>query len=60
MYKIPDSPFVQACHDITAWLSSGPTQHLVAKVLPLEETAEAHEFHESGQAIGTVIVSLES
>ena len=60
MYKIPDSAFAQACNDITAWLSSGPTQHLVAKVLPLEETAEAHEFLESGQAIGTVIISLES
>ncbi|MDH3737808.1 MAG: zinc-binding dehydrogenase, partial [Alphaproteobacteria bacterium] len=60
MYKIPDSAFEQARNDIMTWLSSGPTQHLVGKVFGLDETAAAHEFLESGQAAGTVVVATEA
>ncbi len=59
MYKIPDSAFAQARDDITTWLSAGPTQHLVGKVFPLQKTAAAHEFLESGQSTGTVVVAIE-
>ncbi|MEK9660121.1 MAG: NADPH:quinone reductase [Alphaproteobacteria bacterium] len=51
MYEIPDAAFEQARDDITAWLQAGPTQHLVARTFPLDETAAAHEFLEVGGAV---------
>ena len=58
MYKIPDSAVAQAHRDITQWLAAGPTRHLVSKVFPLAETAAAHEYLESGEAAGTVMIAL--
>ena len=58
MYKIPDDAFAQARDDITHWLAAGPSQHPVAKIFPLHETAAAHAFLESGAATGTVVVAI--
>jgi NADPH:quinone reductase len=59
MYEIPDAAFAQARDDIAAWLASGPTQHLVARSFPLAGTAAAHDYLESGQASGTVIIAVD-
>lgn len=59
MYKIPDSAVTQAFTDITAWLSAGPSEHLVGKVFSLADTAAAHEFLESGQSTGTVVIAVD-
>ena len=59
MYKISAAAFAQARDDITAWLTSGPTYHPVAKVFPLAETAAAHELLESGGATGTVLIATD-
>ena len=59
MYKIPDDAVAQAHNDITTWLAARPSQHLVAKEFSLEDTAAAHEYLESGQATGTVVVTLD-
>lgn len=59
MYKIPDSAFAQACEDITGWLAAGPAHHPVARIFPLAETAAAHDYLESGQATGTVVISVD-
>jgi NADPH2:quinone reductase len=59
MYKIPDSAFAQACADIASWLAAGPSEHLVSKTFPLDETAAAHEFLESGAATGTVVIAVD-
>ena len=57
MYKIPNKDFLLACKDLNDWLTSSATQHLVARVFPLDETATAHEFLESGQATGNIIIT---
>ena len=59
MYKIPDAAVAQAHRDITAWLAEEPAEHLVGKVFPLSETAAAHEFLESGQSTGTVVIAVD-
>ena len=59
MYEIPDAAFAQARDDIAAWLAAGPTQHTVARIFPLAETAAAHDYLESGQASGTVIIAVD-
>ena len=58
MYKIPENDFVNACNDLNNWLKESSTHHMVSKIFPLEEIAEAHKFLESGQATGTVMVSI--
>ena len=58
MYKIPENDFVNACIDLNNWLNESSTHHMVSKIFPLEEIAEAHKFLESGQATGTVMVSI--
>ncbi|MBT3400582.1 MAG: NADPH:quinone reductase [Rhodospirillaceae bacterium] len=58
MYKIPDAAVIQAFDDISTWLAAGPSEHLVGRIFPLDETAAAHEFLESGQSTGTVIIAL--
>lgn len=59
MYKIPAAAVAQAHRDITRWLSAGPAQHPIGYVFPLTETAAAHEYLEAGQAMGTVVVSID-
>jgi NADPH2:quinone reductase len=59
MYEISDAAFAQARDDITAWLSAGPAQHLIARTFPLAEAAAAHEYLESGQATGTALVAVD-
>ncbi|MGB0570633.1 MAG: NADPH:quinone reductase [Alphaproteobacteria bacterium] len=59
MYKIPDSAVVEAFDDISTWLSVGPSEHPVGRVFLLDETATAHEFLESGQSTGTVVIAMD-
>ncbi len=59
MYKIPDAAVIQAFDDLSTWLAAGPSEHLVGRVFPLDETAAAHEFLESGQSMGTVVIAID-
>ncbi len=60
MYKIPDAAVVQAFDDISTWLAAGPSEHLVGRVFPLDDTAAAHEFLESGRSTGTVVIAIDA
>ena len=59
MYKIPEDDFANACNDLNNWLKKSSTHHMVSKIFPLEEIAEAHKFLESGEATGNVIISID-
>ena len=59
MYKIPDDAVTQAFEDITSWLGAVPSEHLVGKEFSLADTAAAHEYLESGQATGTVVIAVD-
>lgn len=59
VYAMSEAAHQQAAKDITTCLEAGVLKHIIAKRYPLEEIAAAHEFLESGSAIGNVIVELE-
>jgi NADPH2:quinone reductase len=43
---------------VVDWLKSGRARHRIAASVPLERIAEAHEIVESGERLGTVVVTL--
>ncbi len=58
VYAMSKFAHEQAAEDITTCLQSGILKPQIAARFPLDRIAEAHEFLESGQAIGNVIVEL--
>ena len=56
VYELPPEARKRGVEDLTRWLEEARLRHTVAATLPLERTAEAHEFVEQGRVIGNVIV----
>lgn len=50
----------QAAEEISACAASGAYVPRIAKAYPLEAMAEAHEFQESGKAVGKVLTRLQN
>jgi NADPH:quinone reductase-like Zn-dependent oxidoreductase len=59
VYEMPEAAKQQAMDDIEQWLSAGRLQHRVAKVLPLENIVEAHQYIETGGVRGCVVLSIQ-
>ena len=43
---------------LTAWMAAGEITHSIARILPLEEIATAHELVERGEVIGKVMLRV--
>lgn len=56
LHSVPRAAIDAARADITTWLAAGNGRHTVAGTFPLDQCVEAHEFVESGDKLGTVIV----
>ena len=49
----------QAIDTLTGWLERGAVAHNIARRLPLEQIALAHEVVELGQALGNVVLAID-
>ncbi|MEM8771268.1 MAG: NADPH:quinone reductase [Pseudomonadota bacterium] len=58
IYLLKGSQREMVCRRVNEALLSGAVSHKVAEVLPIEETASAHEIVESGRLIGNVIIEI--
>ena len=58
-YNLPAAARAAAIADIGRWSAEGKLTHAIARRFPLSETAAAHEFLESGTAIGNVVVEID-
>jgi len=58
VYAMSKSAHKQAAADITTCLQASALKHQIAGRCSLDRIAEAHEFMESGKAIGNIIVEL--
>ncbi|MBO22938.1 MAG: alcohol dehydrogenase [Rhodospirillaceae bacterium] len=56
LHSVPRAAIEAARSDIIAWLAEGQGIHNVSATFPLNRCAAAHEFVESGDKLGTVIV----
>jgi NADPH:quinone reductase-like Zn-dependent oxidoreductase len=56
VYAMPEAAKEHAVNDIGAWQEAGRLQHRVARLVPLEEIARAHELIEQGGFRGCVVV----
>jgi len=57
VFLMPEAARRQAVADITGWLEKGELRHYIARRLPLEEAAAAHEAMERG-VIGNVVLDI--
>ncbi|MCA8829582.1 NAD(P)-dependent alcohol dehydrogenase [Hymenobacter pini] len=44
---------------ISAWLQAGTLRVIIDKTFPLQETAEAHRYSETGRAAGKIVLTVE-
>lgn len=44
---------------ISAWLQAGPLRVIIDKTFPLQETAAAHRYSETGHANGKIVLTVE-
>ncbi|MBO6507039.1 MAG: NADPH:quinone reductase [Roseibium sp.] len=58
VYVLPQVARDAGIKDINRWLEAGALQHPVARTFPLENTADAHQFVETGAKIGATIVKV--
>jgi NADPH2:quinone reductase len=58
VYEMPEAAKQHAVDDIEKWLSAGRLQHRVAKVLPLENIVEAHQYIEQAAVRGCVVLNI--
>ncbi|HCP00033.1 MAG: alcohol dehydrogenase [Alphaproteobacteria bacterium] len=56
LHSVPREATDAARSDIKTWLAAGHGTHNIAGTFPLNQCVEAHEFVESGNKLGTVIV----
>jgi NADPH2:quinone reductase len=56
LHSVPREAIDHARADIADWLAEGGAQHAVAATFPLAACADAHEFVEAGNKLGTVVV----
>lgn len=57
-YNLPPAARAAAIADINRWSGEGRLIHAIARRFPLAEIAAAHEFLESGRAIGNVVIEI--
>ncbi|HEV7255885.1 MAG TPA: NADPH:quinone reductase [Mesorhizobium sp.] len=55
VYELSPEARSHGIADLTRWLEDGRIRHTIAAELPLERTAEAHEFVEQGRTVGNVV-----
>jgi NADPH:quinone reductase len=58
IYDISEADRADGLAELTRLLGGGSLRHAVARRLPLEKIAEAHEVVERGEAIGNVVLDL--
>ncbi len=58
IYEISEADRKTGIEELTALLEAGPLAHTIAKRLPLDEVAEAHDLVESGGVIGNVVLDI--
>ena len=58
VYTMPDAARRQALRDIGRWLESGHPKFTIAKRFPLDRVADAHEYVDSAQRIGHVVLDV--
>ena len=57
-FVMPEAAMRQASEEISACAASGAYVPRIAKTYPLNAVADAHEFQESGKAVGKVLVRI--
>jgi NADPH:quinone reductase-like Zn-dependent oxidoreductase len=60
VYTMPEAAMRQAAEEISACAASGAYVPRIAKTYALNAVADAHEFQESGKAVGKILVHLGS
>ncbi len=60
VYTMPEVAMRKAAEEISACAASGAYVPRIAETYPLDAMAEAHEFQESGKAVGKVLVRLQN
>jgi NADPH:quinone reductase-like Zn-dependent oxidoreductase len=58
VYTMPEAAMRQATEEISACAASGAYVPQIAKTYALDAVADAHEFQESGKAVGKILVRL--
>jgi len=58
VYAMPEEAKAQAVADTQTALTEGGLQHRIAKTLPFDRMAKAHEVIEEGSVRGCVVVSI--
>jgi len=58
VYTMPEAAMRQATEEISACAASGAYVPQIAKTYALDAVADAHEFQESGKAVGKMLVRL--
>ncbi len=58
VYAMPEEAKAQAVADTQAALTEGSLQHRIAKTLPFDQMAKAHEIIEEGSVRGCVVVTI--
>ena len=60
VYAMPEEAKKQAADDINRFLAEDRLKHRIAEIVPLAETARAHEIIEQGDVRGCVVVDVVS
>jgi NADPH:quinone reductase-like Zn-dependent oxidoreductase len=60
VYSMPQEAMRQATEEISACAASGAYAPRIAKTYALDELVEAHQFQESGTAVGKIIVRIQN
>ncbi len=60
VYTMPEAAIRQAAEEISACAASGTYVPRIAKTYALNAVADAHEFQESGKAVGKILIHLGS
>lgn len=58
VYQLSPAARARGVEDLTRWLKAGQLEHAIGTVLPLEQTAEAHELLEQGRNLGNVVLRI--
>ncbi len=60
VYSMPQEAMGQASEEVSACAASGAYAPRIAKTYALDELVEAHQFQESGTAVGKIIVRIQN
>jgi NADPH2:quinone reductase len=58
VYDIPEQVRAEAIAELTQLLEADQLRHTIARVMPLDKIAEAHELSEQGAVIGNIVLSI--